>query len=61
MSAKASDGVPPPDASREEVAAWNAAVLEEYRANGGRVGGVMAGMDLLLPAGTRSTRTTSAA
>lgn len=48
MSNKASDKVPSPDASREEVHAWNAAVLEEYRANGGRVGGAMTGMDLLL-------------
>ncbi|MCC8250429.1 nitroreductase family deazaflavin-dependent oxidoreductase [Saccharothrix luteola] len=48
MSTKASEKVPAPDASREEVFAWNAAVLEEYRANGGRVGGAMAGMDLLL-------------
>lgn len=48
MSIKASEKVPAPDASREEVFAWNAAVLEEYRANGGRVGGAMAGMDLLL-------------
>lgn len=48
MSAKAGDRVPSADASREEVLAWNAAVLEEYRAEGGRVGGVMTGMDLLL-------------
>lgn len=38
MSVKAGDGVPPPDASREEVAAWNAAVQTECRANGDRVG-----------------------
>ncbi len=48
MSSKAGDAVPSPDASHDEVVAWNAAVLEEYRANGGRVGGVLTGMDLLL-------------
>lgn len=48
MSTKASDAVPAADASREEVAAWNAAVLDEYRAGAGRVGGVLTGMDLLL-------------
>ncbi|MFI9006092.1 nitroreductase family deazaflavin-dependent oxidoreductase [Actinosynnema sp. NPDC053489] len=47
-SAKASDRVPGADASREEVRAWNAAILEEYRTGGGRVGGVLTGMDLLL-------------
>ncbi|MFD0205180.1 MULTISPECIES: nitroreductase family deazaflavin-dependent oxidoreductase [Saccharothrix] len=48
MSAKASDAVPSADASREEVHAWNAAILGEYRAGAGRVGGVLTGMDLLL-------------
>ncbi|MFD7657389.1 nitroreductase family deazaflavin-dependent oxidoreductase [Actinosynnema sp. NPDC059797] len=48
MGTRASDAVPPPGASREEVLAWNEAVLEEYRANGGRVGGVLSGMDLLV-------------
>ncbi|WP_367127470.1 nitroreductase family deazaflavin-dependent oxidoreductase [Saccharothrix sp. HUAS TT1] len=48
MSAKASDSVPNADASRDEIVAWNAAVLEEYRAGAGRVGGAMDGMDLLL-------------
>lgn len=48
MSSRASGRVPPADAPPEEVHAWNAGILEEYRANAGRVGGVLAGMDLLL-------------
>lgn len=45
---KASDAVPASSASDADVIAYNGAILAEYRANGGRVGGVMAGLPLAL-------------
>ncbi|WP_405535156.1 nitroreductase/quinone reductase family protein [Streptomyces sp. NBC_00075] len=56
---KASDAVPAGTATAEEVRAWNRGIQEEFRAGGGKVGGVFKGADLALltTTGAKSGRT----
>ncbi|WP_405536118.1 nitroreductase/quinone reductase family protein [Streptomyces sp. NBC_00075] len=45
---RASDTIPSGSADPEELRAWNRGIQEEFRANGGKVGGVFKGADMAL-------------